>query len=49
MAIKILKEPDVYLSQEEHERLQREYASMTMYMVNPPSFEVWVSRTKTNN
>ena len=46
MAIKILEEPDVYLSLEEYERLQKEYASIIMYMVDPPSFDVWVRKLK---
>lgn len=42
MAIKIIPERDIHLTQAEHERLRREYQQLCTYMVDPPSFEVWV-------
>ena len=42
MGIKILPERDIYLTQEEHERLHREYNNAMSYNAAPVSFEVWV-------
>lgn len=46
MGIKIIDEPDIYLTREEHERARREYEKCCSMMVDPPSFETWVRRRK---
>ena len=42
MAIKIIKEPDIVMTQEEHDRLFQEYQRTMMHTYNPVSFETWV-------
>jgi hypothetical protein len=44
MAIKIIDEPDVYLTRAEYERLHREWEQCMMMHAAPVSFEVWVAR-----
>lgn len=46
MAIKIIDEPDIYLTAGEHARLQREWQKACAYTVNPPTFEDFVRRSK---
>ena len=46
MAIKIIEEPDIYLTQAEHGRLSREYQQAISFHANPPSFETWVRARK---
>lgn len=46
MAIKIIPERDIHLTQAEYERLYREWRQACMYMVDPPSFEVYVQAIK---
>lgn len=47
MSIKIIPEPDVYVTQEEIERLRQEYAKAMSYYSGPvPSFETWVKQRK---
>lgn len=46
MAVKIIKEPDVYLTQSEYNRLMAEYhKAFSMYAGTPPTFEEWVRRS----
>ena len=45
MAIKIIEDGrDVHLTRAEWERLMQEYRRTVSMMVDPPSFEVWVSK-----
>lgn len=45
MAIKIIEDQeDVYLTRDELMRLREEYERGVSFMVNPPSFEAWVSQ-----
>ncbi len=46
MAIKIIDaEPDIYLTQAEHDRLWNKYQNaFAFYSGTPPSFETWVKR-----
>lgn len=47
MSIRVLPEADVYVSQEELERLQYEYRQAMSYRAGPvPSFETWVKQHK---
>lgn len=46
MAIKIIKEEDIYLTQEESRRLRRDYDSFCSYHVSPPSFESFCKNRK---
>lgn len=46
MSIKVVDGPQIVLTREEYERLQREYQRTVMHMVNAPSFETWVRRQK---
>lgn len=48
MAIKIMEEPDIHLSRDEHDRLRQEYERRCQFMVDPPSFEKWVRSYKDN-
>lgn len=48
MAIRIIDDqPDVVLTRSEHQRLMREYESLT-HMVDKPDFETWVRRRMFN-
>ncbi len=48
MAIKVVKEPDIHLTQGEIERLRPEYRRSQMYTTQPVSFETWLrSRNQT--
>lgn len=53
MTIRIINEPDIYLTQTEYERLLREWESVQQYTAAPTSFETWLrdrqrdSQTKT--
>lgn len=43
MAIKTIKEPDIYLTEGEHRRLLDEYHKSHMFYSGPmPTFEEWV-------
>lgn len=42
MAIRIFKEPDIYLTQTEYERLRRVWESEQQYTTAPTSFEAWL-------
>jgi hypothetical protein len=42
MTIRILPEPDIYLTPGEHARLRREYAKLISMCVDPPTFEEFV-------
>lgn len=44
MAIKIIPEHDIYLTQREHEKYQQEYSRDCMMMAYPPSFEEYVKQ-----
>lgn len=46
MAIKIIRERDIHLTQAEHDRLRREYQQLCSHMVDPPSFEAYVQAIK---
>lgn len=46
MAIKIIQEPDIYLTQEEYDRLSREWTAANSYTTAPVSFETFVRRYK---
>lgn len=47
MSIKVLPEADVYVTQEELERLQDEYRHAMQYYAGPaPSFGTWVKQCK---
>lgn len=46
MAIKIIKEPDIYLTQEEHDRLHRAWEKSNRYTTEPQSFEDFVASQK---
>jgi hypothetical protein len=47
MSIKVIPEPDVYVTQDELERLRQEYAKAMAYYAGPvPSFETWVKNHK---
>lgn len=48
MAIRIVDEPDTYLTAGEHARLQREWQKACAYTVNPPTFEDFVRRRKSS-
>lgn len=42
MSIRIIEEEEILLTQEEHERLQREWQESQRYTTAPCSFEVWL-------
>lgn len=42
MAIRIIKEPDISLTQTEYERLLRKWESEQQYTTAPTSFETWL-------
>lgn len=42
MAIRIIKEPDISITQTEYERLLREWESEQQYTTAPTSFETWL-------
>lgn len=44
MTIKIIKESDIYLTQEERDRLYREWQKSNMYTTEPVSFETFVRK-----
>lgn len=44
--IRIIDEPVIELTQQEHRRLLAEYANSTMYEFQPPDFETWLMRFK---
>lgn len=46
MAIKIIDEPDIYLTAAENERLLRDWERMCQYTLDPPSFESYVRSKK---
>lgn len=46
MAIRILSETDVTLTQSEAERFRRDYDAMCSYMVGPPNFETYCRQRK---
>jgi hypothetical protein len=47
MAIKIIEDgADIHLTRSEWEKLHAEYQQGMSHMVNPPSFETWVSKRK---
>lgn len=43
MTIKIIEEPVIELTRAQYDAYMREYIHAVSYMVNPPSFEAWVS------
>lgn len=49
MAIRTIKEQDIYLTEAELERLRREWAETQTYTTAPTSFEVWVRAHLANN
>jgi sulfur relay (sulfurtransferase) DsrC/TusE family protein len=47
MAVKIIEEPDIYLTPEEHNQLMGEYQRAYMhYFGTPPTFETFVKNRK---
>jgi hypothetical protein len=46
MAIKIIKGPDIYLTQAEHDRLHRMWVDACRFTTEPPSFEDFVISQK---
>jgi hypothetical protein len=47
MAVKIIPDPDVYLTPSEHGRYLDEYRRcFSFYSGTPPSFNAWVARRK---
>lgn len=49
MTIKIIEEPDVYLTPNEHAKYSAEYREAFMfYSGTPPTFESWVRLKKAN-
>lgn len=46
MSIKIIEEPDIYLTQEERDQLFREWKQAMMYTAAPVSFEIWVRQRR---
>lgn len=46
MAIKIIPDEDIYLTQSEAEDLRKEYDAISRMMAYPPSFDAWVIQRK---
>ena len=46
MAVNIIKEPDIYITQEEHDRYYQEWQQQNMFTTAPVSFETFVRRKK---
>jgi hypothetical protein len=46
MAIKIIDEPDIYLTRDEHERLYRMWERCNRHTTEPQSFESFVRSQK---
>lgn len=44
MGIRIIDEPDIVLTHDEHERLSREWEAAQRMTVAPLSFEAWLRR-----
>ncbi len=44
MAIRIIEEEDIEITQEEYDRYYHEYTNSMQYHVCPPSFEAWLRR-----
>lgn len=44
MTIRLIKEPDIHLTQAEHERLSRQWQAEQQYTTAPQSFETWLRR-----
>ncbi len=42
MAIKTIREPDIYLTEAEREELRREWEATQQYTTAPMPFEAWV-------
>ena len=42
MAIRTIREPDIYLTAAEQERLRREWEAAQKYTTMPQSFETWL-------
>lgn len=48
MAIHIINpDPDIFITQDEHDRLWADYQRMCMFMVDPPPFERYVRDHRT--
>lgn len=46
MSIKVIKKPDVYVTEDELRQYRRDYERNNMYRVDPPSFEDYVRARK---
>jgi len=46
MAVQIIKEPDIFITQEEHERFYREWELANRFTTAPVSYETYVRRQK---